>query len=152
MYSFGSRSTNKLNTCHRDLQMILNSAIKIYDFSVIEGIRSAERQLMLYKDGKSKLDGINNRSKHQGRADNQGFIVSYAVDIVPYKKGEDPFKNTEDNWRRYYFLMGVIMATAEHLYSKGLITHKIRLGLDWQMDFVYHHKSEFFDAPHIELV
>ena len=151
MYKFGPSSTNKLNTCHRDIQLILHEAIKYYDFSVIEGIRSAQRQLVLYKDGKSKLDGINKKSKHQGRGDEQGFIVSYAADVMPYKVGTNAFSGKEKDARRFYFLMGIVKAVSERLYKKGKISHKVRFGCDWDGDDTFDDQN-FDDLPHLELI
>lgn len=151
-YSFGSRSLKNLNTCHSDIKLILNELIKFYDFSVISGIRTDAEQQALFKDGKSKLDGINQKSKHQGKEDSEGNIVSFAADICPYKSGHNPFENSEDNWRRYFFLMGMVYAISNKLLEEGKITHKIRFGIDWQMDMVYNHNQEFFDAPHFELI
>ena len=55
----------------------MNEAIKEYDFSILEGHRTIERQQKLYKNGKSQLDGINKKGKHN-------YNPSLAVDIAPY--------------------------------------------------------------------
>lgn len=64
MYGFTKESQEKLNSCHRDLQIIMNKLIEIYDFKVLEGLRTTEQQVQYFKDGKSKLDGIIKKSKH----------------------------------------------------------------------------------------
>jgi peptidoglycan L-alanyl-D-glutamate endopeptidase CwlK len=136
MYKFGEKSQTRLLTLHPDLQKILSEAIKIYDFSIIEGHRTLEMQQSYYDRGFSKLDGVERKSKHQS-------YPSMAVDIMPYKKGTNAFSGQEKDNRRFYFLMGIIKSVKE-------ITHKLRFGIDWDMDDIYTDQS-FDDMPHIEL-
>jgi len=152
MYDFGNKSREQFNTLHIDLQLILKEVIRIYDFSILEGIRTTVRQQELFKNGRSKLDGINKKSKHQGRKDKDGNIVSFAVDIMPYKKNTNAFEDTEDARKRFYFLAGIMFSVTQRLLKKGKISHNIRWGGDWQMDMVYNTKSEFVDLPHFELI
>jgi peptidoglycan L-alanyl-D-glutamate endopeptidase CwlK len=148
MPKFGRLSKSRLNTCHKDLQLICNEVIKIYDFSVLEGLRSLEQQREYYETGRSKLDGINKKSKHQ----DDGSGLSRAVDIMPYAKGTNAFSGSRDDIYRFYFLAGVMYSTAQKLRSDGLITHSIRWGGDWKMDMIYRTKREFTDLPHFELI
>ena len=147
MYHFGKRSQDRLNTCHIDLQLILNEVIKIYDVSILEGLRTAEKQMEYFETGRSKLDGVHKKSKHQD--DGSGF--SKAVDIMPYKKGTNAFSGRDDDTYRFYYLSGLMFATAERLLAEGKISHKLRWGGDWASDKVYNHKVEFTDLPHFEL-
>ena len=151
MYKFGKTSKERLETCHIDIQTILNELIKIFDFSVLEGIRSEERQQKLFSEGKSELDGIQKKSKHQGKKDKNGNLVSYAVDIMPWKKGTNAFSGKIKDKDRFYFMMGMIKAISERLYYEGKITHKVRFGLDWDGDDIFDDQS-FDDLPHFELV
>lgn len=146
MYKFGESSLERLKTCHKDIQLILNELIKFYDFSVLEGIRTTERQQMLFKEGKSKLDGVKQLSKHQGVKG-----VSMAVDILPYSKGEDAFSGMEKDNRRFYTMMGMVKAIAKKLLEQKKITHDVRFGLDWDGDDTYRDNT-FDDLPHFELV
>lgn len=130
MYSFGKASKARLETCHPDLQRLMNEVIKLYDFSVLEGHRSLETQQKYYRDNKSKLDGVNKKSKHQSSP-------SLAVDIAPY-----PIDWTRD---RFYFLAGLVFAKADEL---GI---KIRWGGDWDNDKDFKDQS-FDDLPHFELL
>jgi len=147
MYNFGRKSEAQLVTCHEDIQAILNVLIKFYDFSVLEGLRTEERQQMLFNEGRSKLDGIKKKSKHQDKGD--GF--SYAVDIMPYKKGSNAFSNNTKDNARFYMMMGMVKAISEDLYAQGAINHKVRFGLDWDGDDTFRDQS-FDDLPHFELV
>ena len=134
MASFGIKSRDILHTCDDRLQEILREAIKVIDFSVLEGYRSTETQQKYYKDGKSKLDGIIKRSKHQS-------YPSKAVDIAPYPID---FGDKEKARARFYHLMGVIKAIS---YQKGI---PIRFGMDWDGDDNFEDQS-FDDLPHLEL-
>jgi peptidoglycan L-alanyl-D-glutamate endopeptidase CwlK len=149
-YHFGTTSRKHYRTLHPDLRLILLEALKVIDISIIEGIRSDERQQQLFKEGRSKLDGIHKKSKHQGRVYKE-VIVSYAVDIIPYLKGQDPFDRTAKNYARFYKMMGIIEGVAFKLYKDGRITHMVRFGLDWDMDQNFTDQT-FDDLPHMELV
>ncbi len=150
MANFGERSLSNLDTCHEDIKLILGQAIQYYDFSVICGIRNTAEQQRLFHDGKSQLDGINRKSKHQGRPNEDGEIVSFAVDIMPYKSGTNAFSGDEKDNRRFYYLMGIIKAISEHLLTQGFITHKVTFGLDWDGDDIYKDQN-FDDMPHVQI-
>lgn len=149
-YSFGKRSQERLDTCHPDIQAIMNEVIKIYDVSVLEGLRTLEKQQEYFETGRSKLDGIHQKSKHQGIELN-GELVSMAIDIMPYKKGTNAFSGKEEDNRRFYFMMGIVYAVAEKLLAEGKISHRVRFGLDWDGDHVYNDQN-FNDLPHFELI
>lgn len=143
MYSFSTRSQNNLNSCHKDIQIILNELIKYYDFSVIEGYRNLKTQQRYFNEGKTKLDGINQKSKHQS-------YPSMAVDIMPYKKGTNAFSGDEKDDRRFYMMMGMAKAIAASFLEQGLISHKVRFGLDWNNDDTFKDQT-FDDLPHMEI-
>jgi len=156
MYNFGKSSLSKLETTHPDIQLILQTLIKVYDFSILEGARSDTRQMQLYNEGKSHLDGVTKKSKHQPvdvyDEDNM-FIgkLSYAVDIMPWKKDTNAFSGSRFDDARFYFMMGLVRAISIDLLNKGLINHKVRFGLDWDSDDVFS-DSNFHDLPHFELI
>lgn len=131
MYKFGRISQSRLNTCHPDLQKLMGEVIKLYDFSVLEGERTLEKQQEYFKAGRSKLDGINKKSKHQSSP-------SLAIDIAPYPIN---FKDLS----RFYYLAGLVIAKADDL---GI---KIRWGGDWDRDNDFK-DQRFNDLPHFELV
>jgi peptidoglycan L-alanyl-D-glutamate endopeptidase CwlK len=141
MYKFSKRSQTKLNTCHIDLRIICNEAIKIFDFTVTEGSRSLERQIELFDAKKSKLNGIDKKSKHQvTKAD----PYSKAVDIAPY-----PIDYKDKS--SFFFLAGIMNGIALKLLEEGRITHKLRWGGDWDSDNNFKDQS-FNDLPHFELM
>jgi len=146
MYSFGKTSTERLNTCHPDIIKIMNEVIKYHDISVLEGIRSLERQQKLFKDGKSQLDGIIKVSEHQDKGDG----LSHAIDIMPYYKGFNPF-TSENGAKTFYYLAGLVQSTAQKLYDDGEISHLITWGGNWDNDMDFFGDSQFFDLPHFQL-
>jgi len=128
MPTFGTASRKKLETCDDSLVAICELAIEVYDFSVLEGHRSDERQEELFRQGKSKLRA--GQSKH-----NQN--PSLAVDLAPYKiDWENP--------KRFYLLAGMMFQAAHDL------GFKIRWGGDWDGDWD-HKDQSFHDLPHFEL-
>ena len=129
MYKFGKKSLEKLQTCHPDIQKICNELIKMMDVTVLEGVRSQERQAELVAQGKSKTMN----SKHLKQAD--GF--SHAVDLAPY-----PI-DWEDG-KRFMYMQGMIRGIAQQV---GI---EIRSGVDWDSDGQVKDHS-FSDGPHFEL-
>lgn len=143
-YKFSKKSRTRLETCHPDIQAICNEVIKAYDFSVLGGHRTLETQRAYFNEGKSKLDGIHKKSKHQASP-------SMAVDIMPYKKDTNAFSGHEKDDRRFYMLMGMVKAVAARLKEEGKITHDVRFGLDWDGDDTFRDQT-FDDLPHFELI
>ena len=130
MYKFSQSSVDKLNTCHPDIKLICGVLIQIMDVTIIEGVRTPERQAQLVAKGLSKtLD-----SKHLVQPDG----LSHAVDVAP-------FPIDWNDRERFVHMQGMIKAIAHML---GI---KIRSGLDWDMDNdLKEHK--FSDSPHFELI
>jgi peptidoglycan L-alanyl-D-glutamate endopeptidase CwlK len=77
MYQLSEKSINKLAGVHPDLVKVIKRAIEItpVDFTVIEGLRTKERQAYLVKKGASKTM----RSRH---------LTGHAVDIAPIVNGK----------------------------------------------------------------
>jgi len=144
MYKFGQKSQDKLDTCHKDLQIIMNEVIKYYDISILEGHRTLKQQKDYFKRGLSKLDGVNKKSKHQN-------YPSMAVDIIPYKKGTNAFSGQVEDTMRFFYLAGLVKAITEELLEEGKITHNIRWGGDWNSNDVFTDQV-FNDYPHFELI
>lgn len=145
MYSFSKRSKAQLETCHADLQCIANEAIKVsrVDFAVTEGYRDPARQKILFDAGKSRIDGISRKGKHN-------YKPSKAFDVAAVVAGEM-------TWELPYlcYIGGVMITTSHKLFKSGDITHILRWGLDWNSNgvFVMHDSAEtLIDAPHFEIV
>ncbi len=124
MFKFGKRSEKRLKGVDIKLQHILRRLIKIMDVTIIEGVRSQERQDELVKKGASKTK----YSKH---------ITGKAVDLAPY-----PI-DWEDR-ERFHYMGGMLRGIAHELDIK------VRWGGDWDSDGEIKDNS-FDDLVHIEL-
>lgn len=131
MYSFGKKSLEKIETIHDDLKLVLYEAIKIIDFSVIEGQRCKEIQDKYFNEGRSKVKFPN--GKHN-------TIPSDAVDIAPF-----PYPANKEELSQAYFLAGVITGVA---FKMGI---KIRIGCDWNGDGNIRN-DKFQDVWHVERI
>ena len=128
MPRFGKRSKERLSTCHTDLQKVFNEVIKTVDCSVLEGHRSAERQDLLFKEGKTKVKYPNGRHNNN---------PSMAVDVAPY-----PIDWSDRE--RFHLFAGFVLGVAK---SMGI---DLRWGGDWDQDW-YVHDNRFDDFPHFEI-
>lgn len=128
MYSFGSKSKSRLDTCHADIQAVLNVAIQICDFKIIWGHRSHDDQMKAFNEGRSKVLPPN--SKHNRKP-------SLAVDIAPW-----PIKWNDRE--QFTYVAGVIMGVAKCM---GI---QMRWGGDWNRDGRVADNT-FDDLGHFEL-
>ena len=129
MPRFSTRSTDRLSTCHKSLELLMTSVVKEYDISIICGHRDFWDQDKAYKSGNSKLNWPN--SKHNS-------YPSRAVDVVPYP-------TMWDSIEQFYFMAGVIHAHA------NMLEIDLRWGGDWDRDFDFS-DSVFLDLGHFELL
>ena len=128
MYSFSKRSLNNLMNVDEKLVLICNELIKRIDFTVIEGFRTRERQKELFDKGFSKIDGVSKKSKHN-------YFPSRAVDIIPYKKGHNPFDGSKESEEMFYELAEEFKKVAKEL----------NIAITWGGDW------EFKDLPHFQI-
>jgi peptidoglycan L-alanyl-D-glutamate endopeptidase CwlK len=137
MARFSRLSKERLATCHSDLQILCNRLIERYDFSVVCGHRGEEDQNEAFKKGASTLKFPN--SKHNTEP-------SLAVDLVPYEV-------TGTDWSKIQscYFAGKVMGLAEELFSQGIMKHKIRPGIDWDLDNDID-DTKFWDAGHFEVM
>jgi len=125
MPRFGSRSRRRLKGVDTKLVNVLNETIKLMDITVIEGVRSKDRQAELLEKGATKVK----YSKH---------MEGKAVDIAPYPI---QWKDRE----RFHYMGGIIRGVASQM---GV---KVRWGGDWDSDGEIK-DNNFDDLVHIELV
>ncbi len=142
MNHFSHTSEKRLATCHIDLQLIFTTAIVIcpIDFGIAEGHRSVSLQLKYFNEGKSKIDGISRKGKHN-------YIPSLATDIYLWINGKTSYDKESLS-----YVMGFINGVAEMLLAQGKITHRLRWGGNWDMDGEILHDQSFDDRPHCELI
>ena len=138
-FQFSFKSKQKLETCHIDIQTVLDRAIDIspIDFGISEGYRSIEKQQEYYAQGRTApgkiityIDGVNKKGKHN-------FNPSQAVDIYA-------FVNGKRNWSKsnMFLLAGLILSISEDFFEKGIISNKLAWGGFW---------NSFKDYPHYEI-
>jgi len=128
MYKFSQRSLNNLKGVHPDMVRLMFESIKTspIDFVIVEGVRADERQKELFKAGKSKCDGVKNKSNHQVKPDGYG----HAVDLYPLPiQYSDPKPYIE---------------LSKHIKS---VANKLNIKIRWGGDF-----KSFIDRPHWELL
>ena len=123
MFRFGRRSRKRLEGVDAKLVNVLNELIKIMDVTVIEGVRSEERQRELLKKGATKVK----YSKH---------MSGKAVDIAPY-----PI-DWEDR-ERFHYMGGMLRGIGQQL---GI---RVRWGGDWDSDGEIK-DNNFDDLVHVE--
>jgi len=124
MYKFGKRSRERLKGVDARLVNVLNELIKIMDVTIIEGLRSKERQEQLLAQGKTKTK----YSKH---------IEGKAVDLAPY-----PI-NWEDR-EMFHYMGGMLRGLGQ---AMGV---NIRWGGDWDSDGDIN-DNRFDDLVHVEI-
>ena len=124
MPKFGKRSKERLRGIDARLVSVLNELIKIMDVTIIEGLRSEQRQEKLLKEGSTKTKF----SKH---------ITGKAVDLAPY-----PIDwNDRD---RFHYMGGMIRGIAKQLNVP------VRWGGDWDSDGETK-DNRFDDLVHVEI-
>ena len=124
MPRFGKRSKQRLKGVDTKLVNVLNELVKIMEVTIIEGLRSQERQNELVAKGASKTK----YSKH---------IQGKAVDVAPY-----PI-----DWKdrdRFHYMGGMVRGIGQQL---GV---NIRWGGDWDSDGETKDNS-FDDLVHVEI-
>lgn len=148
-YKFGNSSKQKLQKVHPDLVKVMNLAIEksTKDFSIIEGIRTLQRQKQLLQEKKTTT--LN--SKHLIQP--SGF--GHAVDVAPYP--------VDWNLESFYPIAEAVRKAAKELKIK------VRWGGAWCIlndttkpikelvqDYSAERRSQkrrvFIDAPHFEIV
>jgi peptidoglycan L-alanyl-D-glutamate endopeptidase CwlK len=147
MSKFGINSLDELSTCHLDLVKIHNLAIQRsrVDYGISEGQRPTKRQQLLFKQGKSKIDGVTKKGKHN-------FIPSLATDFYIYHPDPEIRQKLAYDKCSLSYVAGILVSCAEELYQAGEITHKLRWGGNWDMDGVIIMDQSFDDLCHVELI
>lgn len=108
-FKLGNLSRKRLKGVHPDLVKVIEKAIEItpLDFTVLEGLRTRQRQLELYNKRATRTM----RSRH---------IHGFAVDIAPMMDGQVRW-----DWPLYHDLAVIIKKAAQ------LVGVKVEWGGDW---------------------
>jgi peptidoglycan L-alanyl-D-glutamate endopeptidase CwlK len=125
-FKFSSRSKAVLETVSTDLQLVANRAIEIskVDFGIPStgGLRTAEEQFELYKQGASQLDGYEKKSYHQ---------TGNALDVYAYVDGKA-------SWQKEH----LAMVACAMLQAAAELNIKLEWGGLW---------TSFVDMPHFQI-
>ncbi len=109
-FKLGQRSLDRLNGVHADLVAVVKLAISIseVDFTVLEGLRSYDRQAELYAQGASKT--MNSR-----------HLTGHAVDLGAWVDGAISWD------KKYYAMINDAMKEAA-----GKLNIPVEWGGDWE--------------------
>lgn len=130
-FILGKRSTDNLAGVHPQLVAVVKRALELspVDFTVIEGVRTKERQAELYAQGRTTAGKIVTKSLVSRHFVNEKTGFGHAVDIVPLPidwNNQKPFLLVADAMKKAAAELGV----------------KITYGGDW---------TTFKDLPHYQL-
>ena len=154
-YVLGAKSRAELKGVHLDLVRVVERAIQIttQDFSVHDGLRTAEEQKRLVAAGASQTMN----SKHRQQADGYG----HAVDLVPFINGKMRWE-----WPAIYPIAAAVWQAARELKvdvrwgGAWIDLDQIKTGTPGAMKAAVEAygaarrkagKSAFTDGPHFEL-
>lgn len=125
-FQFSKRSLERMEGVDPRLKEIAKHAITIskIDFGIPQdgGLRTAERQAELFADGKSKADGVKNKSRHQS---------GMALDVYAYVDGKA-------SWETEH----LALVAAAMLQSASIFGYKLEWGGLWR---------SFVDMPHFQI-
>jgi len=148
MPRFSQRSLSIVNTTKPALQRLAKRIVLTHDCTIDAdgGLRTLERQKLLFDDGKSKtLD-----SKH---------LTGDAIHLIPYWPDAPHVRwpkdlhvenwwshvdDTIEEWRVWAMFIGYVQATAQSMEIN------VRNGMRWSQDI--YHEPEWIDAAHWELI
>ena len=124
MYTLGARSIMRLKGVHPDLVKVVRRAIEIttVDFTVLEGLRSPERQKTLYESGASKT--LNSR-----------HITGHAVDLGAWVDDQ-----VDWSWPLYSKIAGAMKIAAQ----------EVDVPIEWGGDWKTFRDGPHFQLPHKE--
>jgi len=136
-FVFGQRSLDRLNGVNTRLVSVVHRALELstVDFTVVEGLRSKQRQAQLYAQGRTTAGKIVTwtlKSKH---------IDGLAVDLAPFADGKIDWSDSKK-----FDAIGAAMKKAA-----AELGVTIRWGADWDRDGRLREKGES-DSPHFEIV
>ncbi len=136
---WSDRSEAVLATVDPRLRRVADYVLPLWNCTAIEGARSDERQRELFALGKTRIDGVTRKSKHQVGG---GQALSLALDLAPwYPDLGIPWDRPELFRAFANFVLGV--AAVKRV--------RLRWGGDWDGDHRFD-DQRFHDLPHFELV
>lgn len=138
-YALSARSQTRLDGVHPDLKRVVRRAIlkSDQDFTVLEGVRTPERQKQLYAQGRTQPGPKVTWTLNSRHFVNPSTGYGHAIDLAPFPiDWTDPAK--------FDAISRAMFAAADDLNVK------IRWGADWDRDGRPRERGES-DSPHFEL-
>lgn len=139
MYKLSNKSLKALEGVHPDMVKVVKRAIEIseVDFKVLEGVRSKNRQAVLYAQGRTIPGNIVTWTMNSRHFINEKTGYGHAVDLLPAPYDWKDLKNFDK-------MAKAMFQAADELNVK------IKWGADWNRDGTPRQKGET-DSPHFEL-
>lgn len=138
----GQRSLARLEGVHPDLVRVVMRAAAIAtateDFTVLEGVRTIERQRQLYAQGRTAPGKVVTWTMNSNHFRNAKTGFGHAVDLAPFP--------IDWNDIARFDRLGLLMFRAASIEKVS-----IRWGADWDRDGKPRERGES-DSPHFELV
>lgn len=138
-FRFGSKSKERLATCHPVLQGIADRAIELtpIDFTIVHGWRNQATQDLLFQSGASQAPWPTSRHNHM----RDNLPCSLAIDVAPIIKGKIPWGDTHC----FSVIAGVFFAAATEQEVR------LRWGADWDLDGRTTDQT-LMDYGHLEII
>lgn len=132
-------SKRKLEGVHPKLKAVVELALlkSKVDFKVIEGVRTEERQKLLYAQGRTAPGPVVTWTLNSNHFVNKSTGFGHAVDLLP-----EPYDWKE--LKQFDLMAEAMMEAAKELDVT------IRWGADWDSDGKLREKGET-DSPHFEI-
>jgi peptidoglycan L-alanyl-D-glutamate endopeptidase CwlK len=140
MNKFSTRSQDRLDQCHPDLQVLANAVLKFHDCTVITGHRDEAEQTRVFTEKLSTKQWPD--SKHNSKP-------SIAIDLAPYRPNSNMWE-----FKYSLYFAGLVLGTADALLTSGAMKHAVRWGGNWSTirdnprGFA---DVSFYDGLHFEL-
>ena len=145
MFVFGKGSLVYLDNpqLHPQIKVFMTEVLKIskVDISVIDGVRNAEQQQILFLKGVTELDGIDELSDHQ--LEKYDDNLGRAIDVIPYVKGVNIWNVDDPKISNLWCEIYRAILRVDRIWKQY---HNIDVGLElgWTYDI-----SGGRDYPHI---
>jgi len=160
MAQYGQSSRNRLSTCHRDIQTVMNYLIKYFDNTILSGHREPEEQFDLFKKGRKFIGGPGEeQDAGKWMIDNRRDVVTHRDGILKLSEHNHYPSRAIDaapwplNWNkhsRFFYQAGIVQWVSHKLHAEGKIEHILKWGGDWDMDHDFD-DQDFVDLPHFQL-
>jgi peptidoglycan L-alanyl-D-glutamate endopeptidase CwlK len=137
MNHFSETSKARLQTVHRDLQILATHVLQQVDCTVVCGHRDEAGQDKAFAEKRSQLKWP--KSMHN-------YYPSLAIDLAPFEKSGIDWGKLQSA-----YFAGRVMGIADHLFEMRVISHRIRPGIDWNNDNDID-DTRFWDGPHFEII